>query len=100
MYRLLYRLYRVIRILSCVWKMYSSSLSSIFVSYGNLYNILVDEENCYKSCKNPIFSPPNIIHNRLNNGKPTFLDMEKTFDKVDRNLILLRLLQYGIDDKM
>ena len=29
-----------------------------------------------------------------------FLDMEKAFDKVDRNLLLLRLLQYGIDDKM
>ena len=26
--------------------------------------------------------------------------MEKAFDKVDRNLLLLRLLQYGIDDKM
>ena len=26
--------------------------------------------------------------------------MKKTFDKVDRNLLLLRLLQYGIDDKM
>ena len=44
-----------------------------------------------------------LVRNRLNNGKPTFaafLDMEKAFDKVDRNLLLLRLLQYGIDDKM
>ena len=43
------------------------------------------------------------MRNRLNNGKPTFaafLDMEKAFDKVDGNLLLLRLLQYGIDDKM
>ena len=26
--------------------------------------------------------------------------MEKTFDKVDRNLLLFRLLQYGIDGKI
>ena len=33
------------------------------------------------------------------NQHTDFLDMEKTFDKVDRKLLLLRLLQYGIDDK-
>ena len=26
--------------------------------------------------------------------------MEKTFDKVDRNLLLFRLLQYGIDGRI
>ena len=86
--------------------MYSSLLSNIIVSYCELCNILVDEQNGFKknrSCNDHIFSLSSIIRNRLNNGKPTFaafLDMEKAYDKVDRNLLLLRLLQYGIDDKM
>ena len=44
-----------------------------------------------------------LIRNKLNNGKPTFAvfsDKEKTFDKVERNLLLLRVLQHGIDDKI
>ena len=86
--------------------MYSSLLSNKILSYCELCNILVDEQNCFKknrSCKDHIFNLSSIIRDRLNNGKPTFaafLDMEKTFDKVDRILILLRLLQYGIDDKI
>ena len=55
-----------------------------------------------RSCNDEIFCLSSIIRSRLNNGKSTFaafLDMGKAFDKVDRNLLLLRLLQYGIDDK-
>ena len=100
--------YRGISLLSCVGKMYSSSLSNIILFYCELCNILVDEQNVFRknrSCNDHIFSLSStcIIRNRLNNGKPTFaafLDMEKAFDKVDRNQLLLRLLQYGIDDKM
>ena len=98
--------YRGISLLSCVGKMYSSLLSDRILSYCELCNILVDEQNGFRknrSCNDHIFSLSSIIRNRLNNGKPTFaafLEMEKAFDKVDRNLLLLRLLQYGIDDKM
>ena len=98
--------YRGISLLSCVGKMYSSLLSKRILSYCELCNILVDEQNGFRknrSCNDHIFSLSSIIRNRLNNGKPTFaafLDMEKALDKVDRNLLLLRLLQYGIDDKM
>ena len=98
--------YRGISLLSCVGKMYSSLLSNRILSYCELCNILVDEQNGFRknrSCNDHIFILSSIIHNRLNNGKPTFaafLNMEKAFDKVDRNLLLLRLLQYGIDYKM
>ena len=98
--------YRGISLLSCVGKMYSSLLSNRILSYCELCNILVDEQNGFRknrSCNDPIFSLYSIIRNRLNNDKPTFaafLDMEKALDKVDRNLLLLKLLQYGIDDKM
>ena len=36
-------------------------------------------------------------------NKPTFaafLDMEKAFDRVNRDILLLRLLEYGIDGKL
>ena len=98
--------YRGISLLSCVGKMYASLLSNIILSYCELCNILVDEQNGFRknrSCNDHIFSLSSIIRNRLNNGKPTFaafLDMEKAFNKVDRNLLLLRLLQklnYGVD---
>ena len=97
--------YRVISLLSCVGKIYSSLLSNRILSYRELCNILVDEQTGFRkkrSCNDHIFSLSSIIRNRLNNGKPTFaafLDMEKAFDKVDRNLLLLRLLQYRINDK-
>ena len=53
--------------------------------------------------RTPLAETLSILRNRLNNGKPTFaafLVMEKAFHKVDRNLLLLRLLQYRIDDKI
>ena len=43
-----------------------------------------------------------IIKNRLLNNKPTFtcfIDMSKAFDWVNRDLLFLRLLQYGVDGK-
>ena len=95
-----------ISILFCVGKMYSSLLSNIILFYCELCNILVDEQNGFgknRSCNDHIFSLSSIIRNRLNNGKPTFaafLDIKKTSNKVDRYLLLLRLLQYGIYDKI
>ena len=95
-----------ISLLSCVGKMYSSFLSNRMLSYCELCNIIVDEQNGFRknrSCNDHIFSLSSIIRNRLNNGEPTFavfLDGEKTFDKVDRNLLLRRLLQYRIHDKI
>ena len=44
----------------------------------------------------------NIDYMKIEN-KPTFaafLDMEKAFDRVNRDLSLLRLLEYGIDGKL
>ena len=72
-------------------------LSNIILFYCELCNILVDEQNGFRknrSCNDHIFSLSSIIRNRVNNGKPTFaafLDIEKTSNKVDRYLLLLRL---------
>ena len=56
----------------------------------------------YRSCLAHIFSLSSIIKNRLLNNKPTFscfIDMSKAFDWVNRDLLFLGLLQYGVDGK-
>ena len=50
-----------------------------------------------------IFSLSSIIKNRLAEQKPTycaFIDLEKAFDWVHRDLLLLKLLRHNIDGKM
>ena len=50
-----------------------------------------------------IFTLSSVIQNRLHENKPTFaafLDMEKAFDHVNRDLLLLRLLESGIDGEL
>ena len=73
---------------------------------NNICNILVDEQNGFcknNSCSDHTFTLSRVIQNRLHENKPTFaafLDMEKAFDHVNRGLLLLRLLEYGIDGKL
>ncbi len=66
-------------------------------------NGLYDEEqNGFRkgrSCSEHIFSVTSIIRNRKLQGKPTytaFLDVEKAFHRVDRDLLLYKLLNIGI----
>ena len=56
-----------------------------------------------KSCSDHTFTLSSVIQNRLHENKPTFAVfqvMEKTFDRMNRDLLLLRLLEYGIDGKL
>ena len=76
------------------------------MSYTNICNILVDEQNKFRknrSCSDHIFTLSSVIQNLLHENKPTFaafLDMEQAFDRVNRDLLLSRLLEYGIDEKL
>ena len=56
-----------------------------------------------RSCQDHINSLTTIIRNRLTENKRTycaFIDMEKACDWVNRKLLLYKLLNYNIDDKM
>ena len=56
-----------------------------------------------RSCEDHIFSLTTIIKNRLSQNKSTFcafVDFEKAFDWVNRNLLLYRLLENKIVGKM
>ena len=69
-------------------------------------NILVEEQNGFRagrSCIDHIFVLISVLRNRKALGKDTFLsfiDFQKAFDSVDRNLLLFRLSQVGINGSM
>ena len=99
--------YRGISLTSCLSKAYSSLLNNRIVSYCNELNLFADEQNGFRqkrSCEDHIFSLTSIIRNRLNAKKHTFcafVDLEKAFDWVQRDLLLFKLIQhYNIDGKI
>ena len=98
--------YRGISLISCVSKAYSSLLNDRIVQFCNETNIFPDEQNGFRakrSCEDHIFSLSTIIKNRINDKKDTFcafVDLEKAFDWVNRNLLLYRLLNHDIQGKM
>ena len=56
--------YRGISLLSCVGTLYSSIVSNRIVSYTNICNILVDEQNGFRknrSCSDHIFTLSSVI---------------------------------------
>ncbi len=95
--------YRGISLLSCVAKCYSGIINRRLVHYCETHNIFHDEQNGFRhdrSCTDHIFSLTSIIRNRNDTGLPTFacfIDMQKAFDWVNRNMLFTKLLSYNID---
>ena len=98
--------YRGISLLSCVSKLYTSILNNRIMNYCEDNSLLEDEQNGFRknrSCTDHIFSLNSIIKNRINNKESTFcafIDFEKAFDWVNRDLLLYRLQQYNINGKV
>ena len=98
--------YRGISLLSCISKAYTSLINERISNYCEQHNILVDEQNGFRkgrSCSDHLFTLTSIIRNRLSQKRSTFcafIDMEKAFDFLDRNLLFYRLLLYQIDGKI
>ena len=94
--------YRAISLLSTVGKVYSSILNNRLLIFAER-NILHDEQNGFRpnrSCLDHIFSLTTILRNRINEGKQTFvsyIDAEKAFDRVDRDLLFYKLLRHGVN---
>jgi hypothetical protein len=89
--------YRGVSLLSCMHKTYSSIINNRLMGYFEDQNILVDEQNGFRAkraCVDHVYSLSTIIRNRLAEGKSTFaafVDMQKAFDWVDRELLLYKL---------
>ena len=98
--------YRGISLISCISKAYSSLLNDRIVKFCEKREIFPDEQNGFRSkrsCEDHIFSLSTLIKNRINQKKSTFcafVDFEKAFDWVNRNLLLYRLLDNNIVGKM
>ena len=89
--------YRGISLLSCMYKLYSAALNSRITSHCEMNDLLVDEQNGFRpkrSCQDHIYVLSSIIRNRKAKGQNTycaFVDFQKAFDWVSRDLLLYKL---------
>ncbi len=90
--------YRNITLLSTIYKLYTCTLNNRIVSYMEENGLYAEEQNGFRqgrSCSEQLFVLITIIRNRKLQRKSTFtafLDAEKAFDRVDRELLLFKLL--------
>ena len=94
--------YRGISLLSTVSKLYTAILNNRCVTHMNSTDRYADEQNGFRqdrSCLDHIYSLTSVIRNRKAMGLSTFvvyIDAEKAFDRIDRELMLYKLLSNGI----
>ena len=93
---------RCITLMCSIAKLYSSILNRRLQNYLEKNNILAEEQNGFRasrSCIDHIFVLVSILRNRKSLGLNTFLsfiDFQKAFDSVDRNLLFYKLSQIGV----
>ena len=98
--------YRGISLLSCVGKVYSSLIERRISKYCETLCLLADEQNGFRrgrSCSEHIFVLTSLINNRLQLGLDTYIaliDMKMAFDRINRDLLMYRLLEMNIDGKI
>lgn len=91
--------YRGISLQCVTAKIFSSVLNNRLMVYLEDNELLVDEQNGFRrqrSCLDHIFSLNSVIQNN-NSTFVTFIDLQKAFDTVDRELLQYCLLTHGID---
>ena len=98
--------YRTISLISCIAKIYSSLLNTRILNFLESRNILVEEQNGFRpkrSCIEHIFTLTSAINKNLNENKSVFgvfIDFEKAFDRVNRDLMIYSLLKCNIRGKL
>ena len=98
--------YRGITLLSCISEIYTSIINKRISGFAETAGIFVEEQSGFRSnrsCLNNLFSLTSIIRNVRNDGKSlftAFIDMQKAFDWLDRDLLLYKLLNYGINGRI
>ena len=77
-------------------------LNNCLVSYLDKENIYAEEQNGFRkkrSCTDHVYTLSTILRNRIAQRQSTFiayLDAEKAFDRIDRDLMLYKLLKVGV----
>ena len=98
-------MYRGISLLSTVSKLYSGILNNRLSKFSEENNLFVEEQNGFRkkrSCEEHIYTLSSLIRKRKGSGLSTyvaFIDIEKAFDKVDRKLLLYKLLKLNVNGK-
>ena len=98
--------YRGITLLSCMSIIYTSIINKRISGFAETAGIFVEEQSGFRgnrSCLDNLFSLTSIIRNVRNEGKSlftAFIDMQKAFDWLDRDLLLYKLLNYGINGRI
>ena len=70
------------------------------------HDCFAEEQNGFRknrSCTDHVYTLTSIIRNRKQNKQPTFVafvDLEKAFDRVDRNLLFFKLRSLGFGGKL
>ena len=98
--------YRGISLISTVCKMYTNILYKRLISYYDSNNIIEDEQNGFRkdrSCEDHIYTLMAIIQNRKASNLSTFacfVDMAKAFDRVNRDILFIKLANIGISGNL
>lgn len=96
--------FRGIHLLNTTYKIYSSMINnrlSIYTENG----ILADTQNGFRakrSCTEHVYVLDSVIKHANSQGRvlySCFIDLRKAFDFVDRDMLMLKLLQNSIDGK-
>ena len=94
--------YRGVSLLPCISKLYSSFINKRIMSYLENNDILADEQNGFRkdrSCEDHLFTLNSLVQNNKN-LYVAFIDLQKCFDFVDRDMMLYKLLLHNIDGKV
>ena len=97
---------RCISIMCCVAKIYSWILNKRLQKHLESNDLLVDEQNGFRSarsCIDHLYVLVTVLRNRKELKKDTFVifvDFKKAFDSVDRALLFYKLAKLGINGRM
>ena len=96
---------RCITLMCCISKLYSSILNRRLQNFLEKNEILAEEQNGFRasrSCIDHILVLCSVLRNRKALGLSTFIsfiDFQKAFDSVDRNLLFFKLSQIGVSGR-
>lgn len=92
--------------MSTVYKLYSSLLNERLMTFLEKQHVLVEEQNGFRkarACIDHMCTVCRIVRNRFQNNKSTFacyIDFQKAFDYVNRDLLKYRLIKTGLNGKL
>lgn len=98
--------YRGISLICCCAKLYSSLLNNRITTYFDSINFISDEQNGFRknrSCVDHIFTIDSVLRNTVRSGGSVFaafIDFEKAFDGINREYLLYKIYNSGINGKL